>query len=106
VITVEGDNECGHDMQTMTVNVKNSTDLEEYDINAKIYPNPTNGIVNIEVEGLQRLTVMNVMGQTVYDREMEGDKAQIDMAQFGAGAYLIRIFTANGVATKRVNVTQ
>ncbi len=106
VITVEGDNECGHDMQTMTVNVKNSTDLEEYDINARIYPNPTSGIVNIEVEGLQRLTVMNVMGQTVYDREVEGDKAQIDMAQFGAGAYLIRIYTANGVATKRVNVTQ
>ena len=97
---------CGQDESSMTINVKNSTDVDEYGFEAKIYPNPTNGIVNIEVEGLQRLTVMNILGQTVYDHEVEGDKAQIEMAQFGVGSYLIRIYTENGILVKRVNVIQ
>ena len=97
---------CGQDEGSLTINVKNSTDLDEYGIMAKIYPNPTNGLVTIEAQSLQRLTVMNALGQIVYDREVEGDKAQIEMAQFGVGTYLIRIYTENGVATKRVNVMQ
>ena len=105
-ISVKGENECGLSEQSLTVNVKNSTNLAEFGIEAKIYPNPTNGIVNIEVEGLQRLTVMNILGQTVYDHEVEGDKAQIEMAQFGVGSYLIRIYTTEGILVKRVNVMQ
>ena len=106
VIKVESDNSCGQDEKTMTVTVKNSTDVNEYSINALIYPNPTSDVINVEVEGLQRLTVTSILGQTVYDQEVEGDKAQIDMAQFGVGTYLIRIQSEHGVATKRVNVMQ
>jgi len=95
---------CGQDESSMTINVKNSTDVDEYGFKAKIYPNPTNGIVTIEAESLQRLTVVNVLGQIMYDHETEGDYAQIEMSQFGAGTYLIRIQTGNGVAMKRVNV--
>ena len=90
----------------MTVTVKNSTDINEYSINALIYPNPTSGIINIEVEGLQRLTVTSILGQTVYDQEVDNDKAQIDVAQFGVGTYLIRIQTESGIETKRVEVTK
>ena len=106
VIKVESGNSCGQDEKTMTVTVKNSTDINEYSINALIYPNPTSGIINIEVEGLQRLTVTSILGQTVYDQEVDNDKAQIDMSQFGVGTYLIRIQSERGVVTKRVNVTQ
>ena len=95
---------CGQDESSMTINVKNSTDVDEYGFEAKIYPNPTNGIVTIEAESLQRLTVVNILGQIMYDHETEGDYAQIEMSQFGTGTYLIRIQTGNGVAMKRVNV--
>ena len=95
---------CGQDESSITINVKNSTDVDEYGFEAKIYPNPTNGIVTIEAESLQRLTVVNVLGQIMYDHETEGDYAQIEMSQFGTGTYLIRIQSGNGVAMKRVNV--
>ena len=97
---------CGQDESNMTINVKNSTDVNENNINANIYPNPTAGIVTIEAEGLQHLTVTSVLGQTVYDQEVEGEKALIDMAQFGVGTYLVRIQTESGMTTKRVNVMQ
>ena len=104
VISMKAENHCGTSEQALTVAVKNSTDVKEYNTNANIYPNPTNGIVNIEAEGLQRLTVTNVLGQTIYDREVEVDKVQIEMAQFGVGTYLIRIQTEHGTTVKRVNV--
>ena len=95
---------CGQDESNMTVNVKNSTDVNEYGISAKIYPNPTNGIVNIEAEGLQRLTVMNTIGQVLYNRKVRDDNAQINMTQFGVGTYLIRISTDSGTTVRRINV--
>ena len=95
---------CGQDESSLTINVKNSTDVNEYGISANIYPNPTNGLVNIEAEGLQRLTVVNTFGQTVYDREVKGDKAQIEMTQFRSGTYIIRIQTESGAAVRHVNV--
>ena len=97
---------CGQDESSMTINVKNSTNVNEYGINAKVYPNPTNGIVNIEAEDLQRLTVMNTLGQILYDRKVGADNAQINMTQFGTGTYLIRIYTENGTTVKRINVIQ
>ena len=105
-IKVEASNNCGLSEQTLSVTVKNSTNVNEYGLDAKIYPNPTNGIVNIEIQGLQRLTVMNTLGQVLYDHETEGEKTQIDMAQFGVGTYLIRFFTESGILVKRVNVMQ
>ena len=104
IISVKAENSCGTSEKTLTIAVKNSTDVNEYGIEAKIYPNPTNGIVNIEAQGLQRLSVMNALGQTLYDREVETDHAQIEIAQFGTGTYLIRIQTESGIAVKRVNV--
>ncbi len=104
VITVTSDNSCGQDMKTMTVNVKNSTDINEQGISAKIYPNPTHDIVNIEAESLQRLTITNALGQILYDVEVDSDKAQVDMSQFGTGIFLIRIYTENGIIAKRINV--
>ena len=90
----------------MTVNVKNSTDVNEYSISAKIYPNPTHGIVTIDAEGMQRLTVTNTLGQILYDRKVESDNAQINMTQFGTGTYLVRIYTDSGTTVKRINVIQ
>ena len=95
---------CGQDESSKTINVKNSTDVNEYHISADIYPNPTNGIVNVEAQGLQRLTVTNTLGQVLFDHEMKADHTQINMNPFGAGTYLIRIYTENGTIVRRINV--
>jgi len=105
-LKVEASNNCGQAEHSLSITVKNSTDVNEYGLEAKVYPNPTNGIVSIEAQGIQRLTVVNALGQTLYDRETEGDKAQIEMNQFGVGTYLIRIQTNEGILVKRVNVMQ
>ena len=95
---------CGEDESSMTIHVKNSTGMDEHNIKANIYPNPTNGNVTIEAEGLRRIIVSNAFGQIILDRETQGNHTLLNMSQFAAGTYLIRIHTDNGIAMKRVNV--
>ena len=65
-----------------------------------VYPNPTNGIVNIEVEGLKDVVVMNALGQKIY----ETVENQIDLSKFGKGLLMLRIETDNGISTQRILV--
>ena len=71
-----------------------------------LFPNPTNGNVTIQAKGMNRITVVNTLGQMVYDTELNADEFTLDMAQFNAGMYMVRISTQNGVAVKRVTVMQ
>ena len=71
---------------------------------ANLFPNPTNGNVTIEAEGMQRLTVVNELGQVMYDAEVNNDTETLDMSQFGVGVFMIRIYTENGMSVKRVSV--
>ena len=96
--------ECNNGNGTLNITVKNSTDVNEYGVKANLYPNPTNGNVTIETEGMQRCTVVNELGQVVYDAEVNNDTETLDMSQFGLGVFLIRIYTENGMGIKRVSV--
>ena len=104
VLTATPTAECNNGDGTFDIKVKNSTDVNEYDVKASLYPNPTNGNITIEAEGMQRLTVVNELGQVVYDAEVSNDTETLNMSQFGAGVYMIRIYTENGMGVKRVSV--
>ena len=96
--------ECNNGNGILNINVKNSTDVNEFGIHASLYPNPSNGNVTIEADGMQRLTVVNELGQVVYDAEVNDSTAILNMSQFGTGVFMIRIYAENGMSVKRVNV--
>ena len=104
VLTATPVSECNNGEGTLNILVKNSTDVNEFGVKASLYPNPTNGNVTIEAEGMQRLTVVNELGQVVYDAEVSNDTETLNMSQFGSGVYMIRIYTENGMGVKRVSV--
>ncbi len=86
------------------VNVKNSYDVNENSIAANIFPNPTNGNITIQAAQMQRITVVNALGQVMFDTEVDSDNETLDMSQFGTGVYVVRIVTSNGTILKNVNV--
>ena len=98
--------ECNNGPSSFTITVTNSTGVDEYGISASLFPNPTNDNITIQAEAMKRLTVMNELGQVVYDAEVGSDSETLNMSQFGAGIYMIRIHTENGVCVKRVTVTR
>ena len=104
VLTATPIAECNNGSGSLDIEVKNSTDVNEYNLNASIYPNPTDGNVTIKAEGMQRLTVVNELGQVVYDAEVNGDSATLNMSAFGTGVFMVRIYAENGVGVKRVTV--
>ncbi len=78
--------------------------VNEQDADLRVYPNPTHGQITVEAKGLNRVTVMNVLGQTVYDAPTDANQAVLNLSQYGAGLYLIRISSEKGFSVKRVSL--
>lgn len=103
-LTVNVSNACGEGENTISVNVRNSFSVGENSINAKLYPNPTSDKITVEAAGMQHITITNTLGQMVADMELDADTANIELAQFGSGVYVIRIQTKTGSCTRRIGV--
>ena len=74
------------------------------DLVSVVYPNPTQGMVKIEAEGLKTIRVFNMTGAKVFEIAASGNAFEYDFSHQGAGVYLIKIETTKGVETKRVTV--
>jgi hypothetical protein len=73
-----------------------------------LYPNPASDRVNVtSSHEMQRITVVNYVGQVVYDAELNDDhQITLNTAAFDAGVYVVRLNTDNGVVTKRLTITK
>ena len=80
--------------------------LNEQSDEVALFPNPTKGNVTIQASGMNHITVVSVLGQVVFDTEVNTDEYSLNMAQFNKGMYMVRVSTANGVTVKRVTVMQ
>lgn len=77
-----------------------TADVEENLVSGtSIYPNPTSGMINIVCKGQQTVTVINMVGQKVFESPCDG-RLQIDMKAFGTGVYAVIV----GNETQRVVV--
>ena len=68
-----------------------------------VYPNPTTDNVNIVAMGLNHVTVMNTLGQVVYESNAHGNMTTLDMSPYQAGVYMVRVTTENGESVKLVS---
>jgi hypothetical protein len=82
------------------------TGMDENIDKVALYPNPTKGNVTIEAAGMSRITVVSMLGQVVYDTELNDNVYTLDMSQFTAGMYMVRVYSEAGVTVKRVTVMQ
>ena len=77
---------------------------ENGDNRISVYPNPTQGMVRIEGEGINNLCIFNLLGEKVFESVVSGDAFEFDFSGYNSGVYLIRMETAKGVETKLVTV--
>jgi hypothetical protein len=68
-----------------------------------VYPNPTTGELNISALGINHITVLNTLGQVVYDSHADGNTTTLDMSHYQAGIYMVRVTTENGDSVKLVS---
>lgn len=95
-----GDENCESEEEEIIIII---TDLAENSGDIQVYPNPTNGLLNIEGQGTMHIRISNLLGQTLQETKAEGNTT-LDMSRFESGMYLIRIETENGVTIQKVNL--
>ncbi|WP_417356896.1 T9SS type A sorting domain-containing protein [Flavobacterium sp.] len=73
--------------------------------NILIYPNPSNGIFNLKVDGYSgedfEIEVFNPLGQVIFKNNISGQSTyQMDLSTMAAGNYFVRIQNNNTVINK------
>ena len=70
------------------------------------YPNPTNGIFTIKLGEVANydVTVINVLGQTVFSKTTKGMNTIIDLSSFDKGVYTVELKNENAVYTEKIIV--
>jgi hypothetical protein len=79
----------------------------EMDNEFNIYPNPTNGKININFAtvpaSLNKITVTNTVGQRVYEQNAANtDIYNIDMTSMSKGVYFVQCHFSEGVVTRKI----
>ena len=65
--------------------------------NIKIFPNPTQDILNLEYDEtleIEQLKIFDFQGQMIRSLQVENDFSQISIADFPKGVYYLKIETA------------
>ena len=78
--------------------------IGENSASVKVYPNPTQGEITLEGEGMNHVRIMNTYGQTVYNAEVEGDQIRIDLSHMTKGIYMMHIEANGGQAVRKIVV--
>lgn len=69
----------------------------------QVYPNPTSGNVTVESDAtLKRVEVYDNVSRRLASAAANGNKTQLNLGGYAAGAYYIRVTTTHGVAVKKV----
>ncbi|MCO6500870.1 MAG: T9SS type A sorting domain-containing protein [Vicingus serpentipes] len=77
------------------------------DISISVYPNPTNGILDIQLStNAFNYTITDIVGNIIANDNVVGGKTTIDLSNNALGVYLVTINTENGSTTKKVLLTK
>ena len=94
---------CTSQCDPVEVAIEQSDDVVENSIiQVKVYPNPAEGFVNVAAEGLQNITLIDVMGRIVKEQSASQSATVVDLSSLPSGLYFLRVTTEMGVATTRV----
>ena len=109
------ENTCGATAvsNTLEVNVFNSTGINEQNTSTfEIYPNPTDGKVNLVVgenlQGKAIVEVFNILGERMLYQEAsqlrQGETISLDLSRMVSGLYIIKLSAESGSCSKKVSV--
>jgi hypothetical protein len=107
-ILLTAQNECNSQNATQTVSSAASAEnaLEIADI--RVYPNPSNGLFNLEVAGLDQsvnVSIENIQGQVVYQGMVNGNgRMELNIQNQAAGIYMLHLSTEQGRVVRKLIV--
>ena len=102
-IYIKGSEQCESTDEAVPIIVTDVT--ENTDSSFQVYPNPTNGLLNVSGNGMMHITVSNLLGQTLCETTAEGN-ATLDLSRYVSGMYLLRIETDNITSMRKIYIEE
>ena len=69
-----------------------------------IYPNPSNGLINIELDKLNfyNISISNILAKEVYNSTISAVNTKLDLSNFDKGLYFIELNDGENIFTKKL----
>lgn len=74
-----------------------SHDMSDVTTQVNVYPNPSNGVFNIECKDMRKIEILDSNGHIILSKEFENDHIVINLNKESRGIYLLRVITTNGI---------
>ncbi len=98
------------DTKVTPVNVTVCTDIQENNAAnmLNIYPNPSNGLytVNMNTAAKTTVEVYNVIGEVVFSTQLINNTALVDLTNYSAGVYSMKVISENTTIVKQIVLTK
>lgn len=79
--------------------------VDENEVNTvSVYPNPAKDVLTVKAENLSSVVVYNSLGQRVFAQDVEANETTINMSDFEAGIYMVRIVANGNEVTRKISV--
>ena len=111
---IDSDDTTNDDLSKQSAKLENNNSLNNIDnipVEMKIYPNPSNGLVNISLnttyEGDQTIRILDLSGRTITEvrfTKAQNQVFQMDLSDLPDGLYLIEYSNANILNVEKVMV--
>lgn len=90
----------------VTLNISGTSIGDQEKVGVMTFPNPVNDYFNVKAnERIDRVQVLNAVGQVVYSAKVNDDAHHISTADFDKGVYMVRVETTSGeVLTNKIVV--
>ncbi|MDA3867247.1 MAG: T9SS type A sorting domain-containing protein [Salinivirgaceae bacterium] len=67
----------------------------------QVYPNPSNGVFKVTVDGVYTVQVLNNVGQVVYEETIDTNSS-VDLSDLSSGMYVVSVKNDEKVATESI----
>ena len=106
VLTAIPTADCNQGENSIEIQVKNSTELSENGKEPRIYPNPASEKITIQGEGMTRVSIYSTLGQLMYDAQVNNLEASVEVGQYPAGTYIVKVTCGEKTHTQLVNIVK
>ena len=69
---------------------------------AKVYPNPSTGVITIEEGQDSNLRVYNMLGKLVYTQSLIDQTQSVDLSSLSKGVYIIQLVNGNSIMASKL----
>ena len=83
------------------------TRLSENFLNSfSVYPNPANDLLTVSFDQPCELSIINSLGQTVFNEQVKAPKRNIDLSEFNEGLYFLQVKNDHGLIVRKVIISR